>query len=308
MTEEGFNRQTLKPKRLYRTDGTPRPVGVIGHPIDHSLSPLFQNAAFEAHGLPHRYEKWEVAPADLAAFLANLKNQDYLGLNVTIPHKETVIEWLETGTNEAGIIGAANTLFLHEEGGAVALAGHNTDAQGFLESLKREASYNPKGQRTMVIGAGGSARAVVYALAKEGAFEIAVVNRNFERAVELVESIKENFLNCHIYAAPLDPAALPFNRNPRTLIVNTTSFGLAEEDKDKPFPLSAEMMSGRNPERRTIFFDLIYRADTPFLREAKTAEAFALNGKTMLVYQGALSFELWTGLPAPIEKMLSVLE
>jgi shikimate dehydrogenase len=264
--------------------------------------------AFEEHGLPHRYEKWEVAPTDLAAFLAEMKQNDFLGINATIPHKEAVLELLDTGTAEAGEIGAVNTLFLHEDGENVLLAGHNTDAQGFLESLKRIANYHPKGQRTMVLGAGGSARAVVYALAKEGAFEIAVANRNFDRAAELVGSLKENFPNCHMYAAPLDPAAFPFNRNPRTLIVNTTSFGLAEEDKDKPFPLSAEVMSGRNPERRTIFFDLIYNGDTPFLREALKAEAVAINGKAMLVYQGALSFELWTGLPAPVDKMLEALE
>jgi shikimate dehydrogenase len=309
MIEEGFSGQALKPKRLYRADGSPRPVGVIGHPVGHSLSPIFQNVAFEIHGLPHRYEKWEVAPEDLAGFLEEAKRQDYLGINATIPHKEAVMELLETGTSEVGAIGAANTLFLHEDSDTQQLlAGHNTDAQGFLEALKREANYNPKGQRTLVFGAGGSARAVVYALAKEGAFEIALLNRSFDRAAELAESIKENFPNCHIYAAPLDAAALPFNRNPRTLIVNTTSFGLAAEDQNKPFPLSAEMMSGRNPERRTVFFDLIYSPDTPFLREAQKAEAFAMNGKSMLVYQGALSFELWTGLAAPIDQMLKSLE
>ncbi len=295
--------ETPPTKRLYRADGSPRPVGVIGSPIAHSRSPYFQNAAFEYHNLPHRYEKWEVSPKNLGQFLSEMRGKDFLGINVTIPHKETVLELLETGTPEAGETGAANTLFLHED---QYLAGHNTDVGGFLETLK-EVGYEPKGNRVMVLGAGGAARAVIYALLQAGVIEIALVNRNIERAMELSDYFSARFPQCHIYALPFDPAGWPMVRNPRSLVVNATSFGLAPEEKEAEFPISARQMSGRNPDRKTYFFDLLY-GDTPFIRTAQQeGGAHVLDGSKMLVYQGALSFELWTGLPAPREIMLEAL-
>ncbi|NWJ45977.1 MAG: shikimate dehydrogenase [Chloroflexi bacterium] len=291
-------------KRLYRADGTPRPVGVIGYPVSHSRSPQFQNAAFEYYNLPHRYEKWEVAPEDLAAFLLEMKNQDFLGLNVTIPHKESVLDHLETGTPEVGDVGAANTLFLHED---QYMAGHNTDVGGFLQVLKEE-GCEVAGIRAMVLGAGGAARAIIYALAKAGAIEISIANRTIERAAELCDVFAEQFPNCHIFPLPFDSAGWPPNRNPRNLIVNTTSFGLKPEDKDKPFPFTAWQLSGHHPDRMTYFFDLVY-GDTPFLKQARSEKAqHMIDGTSMLVYQGALSFELWTGLPAPREVMLAAVQ
>ena len=143
---------------------------------------------------------------------------------------------------------------------------------------------------------------MVLALASEGAVEIVVANRTFERAATLVNEIGPLFPNVHIFATPLDPAAWPSNRNPRTLVVNTTSLGLLEPDK--PFPISPEALSGRDPDRHTIFFDLTY-GDTPFLKMARPIAAHVLDGLTMLVAQGAQSFELWTGLTAPRDLMLA---
>ncbi|NWJ95295.1 MAG: shikimate dehydrogenase [Chloroflexi bacterium] len=282
--------------RLYQADGKPRSVGVIGYPIAHSLSPSFQNVAFEYHKLPHRYEKWEVAPADLPNFLEQVRNEGFLGLNLTLPHKQAALSYLDILSDEAAGTGAANTLFFHEG----QLAGHNTDIAGFMEALKAE-NYDPLRQRTMVIGAGGAARAVVYALASAGANEIAIVNRTFEKAADLGEEMALRFPTCNIYGAHLDPAAWPFNRNPRTLVVNATSQAITAPDE--VFPIKAVALSGRNREQRTIFFDLFY-GKTPFLAMAEAAEAQTLDGLTMLVYQGAHSFELWTGLPAPRELML----
>ncbi len=290
-------------KRLYRSDGSPRPVGVIGYPVAHSRSPIFQNAAFEYYNLPHRYEKWEVAPENLAAFIEEKRAEDFLGINVTLPHKESVLELLETGTPEVGETGAANTLFLHED---QYLAGHNTDVGGFLEALKAE-GCDPNGKRAIVLGAGGAARGVIYALLTAGAFEVAVANRTIEKAEEICQHFQASFPNCHLHALPFDPAGWPNFRYPRTLVVNATSYGL-HPGEDEDFPISAADLSGRNPERITYFFDLQY-GETPFTRmAAKEGAAHVHDGSSMLVYQGALSFELWTGLPAPREVMQEALK
>lgn len=282
--------------RLYKEDGTPRSVGVIGYPIAHTLSPAFQNVAFEHYKLPHRYEKWEVAPADLGAFIQRVRDEGFLGLNITLPHKQEAVSHVDIVSEEAAGANSVNTLFFQEG----QLAGHTTDVAGFLEALQAE-DYNPRAQRTLVIGAGGAARAVVYALASAGANEIAVANRTYENALEVEDALKPLFPQCNLYATHLDPAAWPFNRNPRTLIVNATSQALMAPGET--FPVSAEALAGRNPERRTIFFDLTY-GDTPFLRMAREAEARTLDGLSMLVYQGAHSFEFWTGLEAPRQQML----
>ncbi len=286
----------LDQKQLYNEDNSPRAVGVIGYPIGHSLSPQFQNVAFEYHNLPHRYQKWEVKPEELPDFIERFKAENFMGLNLTLPHKQSVAGLVDILSEEAAGANSVNTLFWHEG----QLAGHTTDVDGFLEALK-EADYDPKGQRTMVIGAGGAARAVVYALLSAGATEIAVANRSYENADALAQELSAQFSQCNLYGTDLDPAAWPFNRNPRTLIVNATSQALTAPNE--AFPVSAEALAGRNPERRTIFMDLTY-GDTPFLRMAQEAEARTLDGLTMLVYQGAHSFELWTGLPAPRQQML----
>jgi shikimate dehydrogenase len=290
-------------KRLLRADGTPRPVGVIGYPVAHSRSPVFQNAAFAHYGLPHKYERYEVKPEALGDFLSDMKSQDFLGLNVTIPHKEAVLESLETGTEEVGETGAANTLFLHED---QYLAGHNTDIGGFLETLK-EQEINIPGSRILLLGAGGAARAIAYALAKEGAVEIGVVNRTVARAEELCQHFVTQFPRCHIYPMPYDSAGWPMGRNPRELVVNTLPIGLKSDEQDIPYPFNARDMAGKRFERTTLFYDLLY-GETPFLKQARADGAERLqDGTKMLVYQGALSFELWTGLPAPRDKMLEAL-
>lgn len=282
---------------LFNADGQPRTVGVIGYPVEHSLSPALQNAAFAYYKLPHRYQKWAVAPEELKAFLEKVKREEFLGLNVTVPHKQAVLPALDETDEVVKLTGAANTL-LADNG---KLAGYNTDPAGFLEALKNEVNFDPRGKRTMVIGAGGAARGVVLALASQGASEIAVANRTYDKAVDLVAQFAPIFPNSHIYATPLDPASWPFNRNPRALVVNATSQGLLEPDKE--FPVSAEALSGRDPDRHTIFFDLTY-GDTPFLKMVRPLAAHVLDGLTMLVYQGAQGFEFWTGLAAPISVML----
>ncbi len=285
--------------RLYRADGSPRPIGVIGYPIKHSLSPVFQQVAFDYHHLPHRYERWEVAPSDFEAFLEKARQEDFLGLNCTVPHKRAAWEAAVARSEEAEGTGAVNTLLLDEAQDG--WLGHNTDVGGFLQALY-ETDYNPERKRVLVIGAGGAARSVVYALAQAGAVEIAVANRTWENGIELVNELGMRFPHTHMYATPLDPAAWPFNRNPRTLVVNTSSHGLLHPDE--AFPIDPDAMAGRDADRRTYFFDLTY-GETPFQRAVRDRAAHLLDGLTMLVYQGAMAFEWWTGLEAPRAEMLA---
>jgi shikimate dehydrogenase len=288
---------SAKLQHLYQPDGSPRPIGVIGYPVEHSLSPALQNVAFDYYKLPHRYQKWAVAPSDLAAFITKVRSANFLGLNVTVPHKQAVLAQLDKTNAVVKATSAANTLLL--EGNQ--LRGYNTDPAGFLEALQQEANFAAKGKHSLVLGAGGAARAVVAALANEGAVEIVVANRTLERAAQLVAELGPAFPQVKLYATPFDPAAWSDNHNLYDLIVNTTSLGLLEPNQ--PFPIAAEAFTRRNHNHPTVFFDLTY-GDTPFLRMARPIAAHVLDGLSMLVYQGAHSFELWTGLEAPRTLML----
>lgn len=287
------------PARLYRADGTPRPIGVIGYPIAHSLSPVFQNVAFEQHNLPHRYQKWEVKPEDFSAFLEKARQEDFLGLNVTLPLKRAAWEQAFARSQEAEAVGAANTLLLDEANGG--WLAHNTDVGGFLDALRGE-DYNPLHQSTLIIGSGGASRAVVFGLAGAGASQITVVNRTVENATALVNEIASYFPQCKMQSAPLDPAAWSFNLDLYTLVVNATSQGIL--DPRNEFPIPGELLAGGATQPNKLFFDLTYGA-TPFLRAVKKYSGRATDGLSMLVYQGALAFEWWTGLVAPREKMLA---
>lgn len=280
--------------RLYRTDGSPRPIGVLGFPVKHSLSPAFQNAAFARHNLPHNYEKWEVGPADFPAFLEKARREDFLGLNLTVPHKLSGWEISDRRTPAADATGAVNTLLLAEEAGG--WLGHNTDVGGFLETLPAT-GYSPVGASAVVIGAGGAARAIVYALGTGGASAVTVANRTSERAQAIVNALQPLLPGAALRVSGLDPAGWPANRS---LIVNATSQGLLEPDR--PFPISAAAMNYGTPSP-ALFYDLTY-GQTPFLKAVLATDAPSLDGLLMLIYQGALAFETWTGLVAPRSAML----
>ncbi|MBN9388058.1 MAG: shikimate dehydrogenase [Chloroflexi bacterium] len=284
--------------RLYRADGTPRPVGVLGFPVKHSLSPAFQNVAFAHHNLPHRYEKWEISPAEFAAFLEKARREDFLGLNLTVPHKLSGWEISVRRTPAADATGAVNTLFLDEEAGG--WLGHNTDVGGFLETLP-DAGYSPAGQSAVIIGAGGVARAIVYALGAGGATTLTIANRTANRAQAIVDTLQPLLPGTLLQVSGLEPAEWPADRS---LIVNATSQGVLEPDR--PFPIPVPAMNGpANPP--ALFYDLTY-GQTPFIRAVRAAGYPVLDGLLMLIYQGALAFETWTGLAAPRSEMLAAAE
>jgi shikimate dehydrogenase len=272
-------------------------AGVIGYPLAHSISPQFQQPAFDHLGLALTYRAYEVAPADLPAFVDRLRDGDWLGVNVTIPHKQAVFALVDEVTEEARLIGAVNTVICHNG----RLVGDNTDATGFLRALTDEAGFDVRGKRAVLLGAGGAAKAVAAGLLRAGAQHLSIANRTVERAEDLAQSLGKHLGAERVAALALDPAALGPALRPAALLVNTTSVGMAHGPAPSASPLPAELLGPH-----LLVYDLVYNpARTRLLDDAEAAGARTLEGLPMLIYQGAASFERWTGRPAPIEIMMS---
>ena len=269
-------------------------LGIIGFPIGHSISPVFQQTALDRLGMDAVYQAWEVKPEDVGAFLQGIRSPDVLGINVTVPHKETVIPFLDQVDDWAAAAGAVNTI-VNREG---LLTGHNTDGTGFLRALREAGGFDPRGRRVLVLGAGGAARGVVLALIREGVGRLTIANRTVERARRLSRIAQDNGLEAHAIA--LEGSDLVAASASAELIVNCTSMGMSHGPDQTGTPLSANLLSST-----TLVNDLVYNPpETPLLREAVRAGASTLGGIHMLVYQGAASFEMWTGRDAPVETML----
>ena len=273
-------------------------IYLIGHPVGHSVSPAFQQAALDHHAIDARYEAMDVPESAVQEAVGSLRNADVLGANVTVPHKEAVMPFLDEIPEEARLIGAVNTI--ENRGGR--LVGHNTDARGFLASLREEAHFDPRGKAVLVLGAGGSAKAVTVALAGEGVERIVVANRTPERAEALAESIRP--LGVRAEAVPLCEDSLREAAARSRLIVNCTSLGMAGGPGEAETPLSADVIPPH-----ALVCDLVYNPRvTPLLRATEEAGAQAQGGLPMLVYQGAAAFEIWTGAEAPVRVMFKAAE
>ncbi len=273
-------------------------IFLIGHPVGHSVSPAFQQAALDHLSIDARYEAMDVPESAVSEAVGSLRNVDVLGANVTVPHKEAVIPFLDEVTQEARLIGAVNTI----ENRSGKLVGHNTDARGFLASLREEANFDPRGKAALMLGAGGSAKAVAIALAGEGVENIVVANRTLERAEALAESIRP--LGVPATAAPLSDDSLREAAARSRLIVNCTSLGMTGGPGEGQTPIGADVIPPY-----ALVCDLVYNPRvTPLLRAAESAGARALGGLPMLVYQGAAAFEIWTGREAPVKVMFKAAE
>lgn len=276
-----------------------RRLAVIGHPVSHSLSPAIHNAAFEELGLAGewRYEALDLTPEAFAAGVRALPAEGFVGANATIPHKLAALELADEASEAATRIGAANTLSFAPE----RIRADNTDAEGFLAAM----GSPPAGRRALVLGAGGSARAVVWALVEAGA-EVSIWNRTQPKAEELADRFGARALGTGDAAPESD-----FD-----LIVNTTSVGmpapgdastLSPTEETRPenattfnqLPITADSFHDRQ-----IVVDLVYRVGgTELLRIARSRGAAVVDGLEVLVRQGAASFRIWTGLEPPIEAM-----
>jgi len=271
--------------------GTTKITGIFGYPVKHSLSPVFQNSAFEYLGLDYIYIPFEIKPKDLKFATKSIKIFSIVGVNVTIPHKKEIIKYIDELDATSEILGVVNTI--HNIDGK--LKGYTTDGDGFIKSLKEEGNFNPKNKNIFILGAGGSSYAICGALIKEKVNYIFISNRTYENALKLKKHLnkKLNFKNVEI---------IPFEkRNEKNIwknidiIINTTSVGMKEND-----PLLIEKS---NIEKVKFVYDIVYNRKTELLKVAEELKIPNLDGLSMLIYQGAISFEIWTGKKAPIEIM-----
>lgn len=262
-------------------------VGVIGYPVGHSLSPVFQQAAFNALGIDARYELWSTPPELMAERVESLRQSDALGANVTVPHKTRAFELVDEVSERARQAGAVNTI-INRRG---RLYGDNTDIPGFLAPL-HERRLPLVEISTVVLGAGGATCGIVVALLSAGCGRIVIANRTEQRAVELARD----------FGHPVEPSSLGGRLGERLaeagLLVNATSIGW----EDEALPLD-EALLDRLPSSALVY-DLTYR-ETPLLRAAARRGLATLDGLPMLVHQGAESFRLWTGMEPPVALMLA---
>jgi len=290
---------------LIMIDGQTQMVGLIGWPVEHSLSPVMHNAAFDALGLNWRYVPLPVLPGRVEAAVRGLAALGFRGANVTVPHKQAVIATLDSIGDSATRLGAVNTILIERgEDGSTKLEGHNTDATGFIGAL-RMGGYEPEeGRRAVVVGAGGAARAVVFGLLRSGSGEILVLNRTFQRAETLVSDLRGfSDQGFRLHTQPLTLEILIESARRADLLVNATSVGLWPRTEISIWPESVDL-----PAHLTVF-DLVYRPlETRLLRMARESGASAINGLGMLVRQGAVAFEMWTGEPAPVDVMRAACE
>lgn len=255
-------------------------TGLLGHPVGHSKSPLMHNAAMKQEGLDMVYLAFDVEPCNVKKAIEGLKALNYSGVNVTIPHKESVMEHLDGLSEEAKYIGAVNTI-INRNG---KLIGDNTDGRGFMQSLKNE-SFDVVDKKVLLIGAGGAAKAVATKLLLEGVSSIGISEIDKTKGMQLVDHLNSLGKGRKaLFVEELKKNAIESN-----LIINCTPVGMKESD---PLLLTEKEMNSEQ-----LVFDLIYNpSKTKLLQEAEKKGAKILNGLGMLVYQGALSFEMWTGV------------
>lgn len=274
-------------------------IGVIGHPIKHSFSPLMHNISFELSGLNYIYLPFDVPPASLKDAMKGMIALGIKGFNVTIPLKEKVLPLLKDISEEASIIGAVNTV-VNDEG---MLRGYNTDVHGIVESLN---PYKDElvGKKACVIGAGGAARSVIYALIRTfKVSEITIVNRTEQTAESLKEYFSAKMVFHEIKSLPLVPPDLIETFRDSKLIVNTTSMGMFPNVDDSATTIQDSFMKGQ------IVFDVVYNPiKTKMLKLAESQGATIVSGLKMFIEQGAKAYELWTGEQMPIEKVQKALE
>ena len=263
-------------------------LGLIGYPVSHSLSPKIQNAALKASGLEGEYSLYPIAPDDmpaLKALLERVRSGEMTGFNVTIPHKQNVIPFMDELTPTAQAIGAVNVIYLRGN----KLIGDNTDAFGFLKDLHRFISQNQfeivDQKSAIVLGTGGSARSVVYALLHDG-WHVTIAARRFEQAQQLASQF-EGAIPTELNAQTFQPANFQ-------LIVNTTPLGMTPNVDQSPLPENIALL------KNTKIYDLVYNPrETKLVRDARAQGLSATTGLGMLIEQAALGFELWTGHKPP---------
>ena len=272
-------------------------IVLLGHPVKQSLSPAFQQAAFDHVGLPVRYEVLDVPPKELAAAVTALRaDTDVIGANITIPHKEKIGALLDSVTEECATIGAVNTITRV----GTRLVGRNTDVSGIRGSLDALLDGRRMPRAALILGAGGAARAAVAALVGAAVGQISITNRHLRRAEQVVAAAQKSWPHLAIRAVPWHESILVEEAARMGIVIQATSIGL--DPNDAPALPAAAFHEGQ------YVIDVVYApGGTALVRSARAAGAEATDGLEMLLLQGAASFELWTGRPAPISIMRDAL-
>lgn len=268
--------------------GKSRVYGLLGDPVSHTLSPLIHNRAFQEYGIDAVYVPFHVLPNGLSAAVSGICALDIAGVNVTVPHKESILPLLDQIDPPAQLIGAVNTIVVNDG----TLIGYNTDASGFMSSIRQELNFQPAEKNILLLGAGGACRAAVVALAAAGVKSITIANRLLAKAESLTNALIPHFPSVQFsaisYCDKRYEAILPI----ADLIVNTTSVGLHGE---KLSFLPLERIKGS-----ALIFDMIYSpSETPLICSARSAGLLCADGRGMLAAQGEDAFYLWTGIRLP---------
>jgi shikimate dehydrogenase len=261
---------------------------LIGHPVKHSLSPLMHNAGFKELKLDYQYELLDVIEHDLEKTILRIRNKEFFGANVTIPYKEKVIPFLDSLTDEAKKIGAVNTIISKDN----KLIGDNTDGRGFLRSLKEDLKLNLENESIFIFGAGGASRAILVSLLKENPKEIFLNDLICQKA--------ENLSKLDKRVKPVDSSLIESCIKQSKLLINTTPSGMNVNDNFMAIP--SEFLTNDK-----YVYDIVYNRETALIKFCKNNGIKCINGLEMLLYQGVLGFEAWTGKSAPVEVMRKAL-
>lgn len=268
--------------------GSTNIVGLIGHPVEHSFSPPMHNAAFEKLGMDYAYVAFDVDPNNLGSAIEGAKSLNIKGFNVTIPHKIEVMQFLDEIDEVAGLIGAVNTIDFKN------MKGYNTDGIGAVRAIEEVISIKDK--NVVIAGAGGASRAISFYLAKYGADSITILNRNVDRAISLAGDVLDSGLIADVQADSI--SEINNYLGDADILVDTTPMGMHPHVDDEPIARAEDM------HEDLVVFDAVYNPnETVLIKEAIKAGAKPVYGIKMLLYQGAESFKIWTGVDAPVDEM-----
>ena len=294
---------TVADLRRWENIDPPIRLGVFGDPVEHSLSPQIQNAALKACKIEMQYTRFQITPDELEEAVQLIRVLDFVGVNLTVPHKITACAFVDEIEDNARRVGAINTIKIEK----AKLRGYNTDGRGFARAIRQEFAVDLRDLRVMILGAGGAARAIALQCAKENCERLVIANRTLKRAQQLVEQLRDYFAGprvlgpvSRLQAIAWDELAIRFQIAHLDLIVNATPLGLNRSD---PSPVPARLLAPH-----LMIYDTVYGdSRTAFVSAALETGARTANGLAMLVHQGALAFEIWFGREAPIEVMRKAL-
>ena len=271
-------------------------IKLLGYPLEHSISPIFQQVALDYCGIEADYVACPVIESGLSNEVQKIRANRCLGANVTIPYKEKIIPMLDKIDSTASKLGAVNTI-VKQEG---QLVGYNTDLYGFTKGLMDHGGFNPSGKNALIFGAGGAARAAAFGLVNQKVSNLTIVNRNFERAESLANELMNHGFTC--FAKSLDNENIQHIIHRADLIVNSTPIGMDKHSQQGMSILGSNILAKSN-----YVYDLVYSpAQTQLIEQANEVGARSLGGLPMLIYQGAFAFTMWTSLEAPVELMFEV--